>query len=200
MIKISELTPKGSNLEGTDLLEVSVSTPDGFITKSITGAEIIDAIPVPETNPRTISVNGLNLTGTANQVSASVLIPSGTLVANNTIHIRSICTKSAGTTGSQVRLYINTTNSLTGATQIATGATMSTTNYIQNFWRSFFFDGSSLYIYSAGNPLSTDLTQGPISYYTLNPANDYYLLFAIQNSTTTPDNLGHRKVIVQIYD
>ena len=151
-------------------------------------------------NPKTISANGLNLTGTANQISASVRIAGGTLVANNTIHIRSICTKSAGTTGSQVRLYINTTNSLTGATQIATGATMSTTNYIQNFWRNFYFDGSSLYLYSTGNPLSTDLTQGPISYYSLNSANDYYLLFAVQNSTASPDNLGHRKVIVQIYD
>ena len=151
-------------------------------------------------NPRIINANGLNLTGTANQVSASVRIAGGTLVANNTIHIRSIVTKSAGTTGGQVRLYINTINSLTGATQIATGTGQNSNNYIQHFWRSFFFDGSSLYIYSAGNPTSTDLTQGPITYYTLNPANDYYLLFAIQNGTTTPDNLGHRRVIVQIYD
>jgi hypothetical protein len=151
-------------------------------------------------NPRIINANGLNLTGTANQVSASVMIAGGTLVANNTIHIRSIVTKSAGVTVGQVRLYINTTNSLTGATQIATGSGMASNNYIQHFWRSFFFDGSSLYIYSAGNPITTDLTQGPLTYYTLNPANDYYLLFAIQNGTTTPDNLGHRRVIVQIYD
>ena len=77
---------------------------------------------------------------------------------------------------------------------------MASNNYIQQFWRSFFFDGSSLYLYSTGNPISTDLTQGPITYYSLNPANDYYLLFAIQNGTTTPDNLGHKRVIVQIYD
>jgi hypothetical protein len=201
MIKISELTPKGSNLEATDLLEVSVTTADGYESKSITGEEIINAIPVPSVNPRTLaSVNGLNLTGTTNQISASVLIPSGTLVTNNTIHIRSMVTKTAGTTGGQVRLYINTTNSLTGATQIATGAGMASNNYIQQFWRSFFFDGSNLYLYSTGNPLSTDLTQGPLTYYSLNSANDYYLLFAIQNGTTTPDNLGHKRVIVQIYD
>jgi hypothetical protein len=150
--------------------------------------------------PRIINANGLNLTGTANQISASVLIPSGTLVANNTIHIRSMVTKTAGTTVGQVRLYINTTNSLTGATVIATGSGMAGINYIQQFWRSFFFDGTNLFCYSPGNPLTTDLTQGPLTYYTLNPANDYYLLFAIQNGTTTPDNLGHRRVIVQIYD
>ena len=295
MIKISELTPKEAPLSVTDLLEISERTPDGFVTKSVTGLDIQQSVgkygtefgintetpthslqvesdeqciilakTTNETgggvalmdgntsdefqvgvgafanrlclrsntelfkfptsdgtsgqaivtdgsgnlsfdsvsgNPRTLaSVNGLNLTGTTNQVSASVLIPAGTLVANNTIHIRSMVTKTVGTTGGQVRLYINTTNSLTGATQIATGTGMASNNYIQHFWRSFFFDGSSLYLYSTGNPTSTDLTQGPITYYTLNPANDYYLLFAIQNGTTTPDNLGHKRVIVQIYD
>lgn len=42
-IKISELTPKGANLEATDLLEISESTADGYSSKSITGAEIITA-------------------------------------------------------------------------------------------------------------------------------------------------------------
>jgi hypothetical protein len=41
-IKISELTPKGDILEATDLLEISQDTPDGYISKSITGAEILD--------------------------------------------------------------------------------------------------------------------------------------------------------------
>jgi hypothetical protein len=171
----------------------------GTNIKTINGNSLLGSGDIT-TNPRIINANGLNLTGTTNQISASVLIPSGTLVANNTIHIRSMVMKTAGTTGGQVRLYINTTNSLTGATQIATGAGMASNNYIQQFWRSFFFDGSSLYLYSTGNPISTDLTQGPLTYYTLNPANNYYLLFAIQNSTASPDNLGHKRVIVQIYD
>jgi hypothetical protein len=171
----------------------------GTNIKTINGNSLLGSGDIT-TNPRIINANGLNLTGTTNQISASVLIPSGTLVANNTIHIRSMVMKTAGTTGGQVRLYINTTNSLTGATQIATGTGMASNNYIQQFWRSFFFDGSSLYLYSTGNPLSTDLTQGPLTYYTLNPANNYYLLFAIQNSTASPDNLGHKRVIVQIYD
>ena len=124
-IKISELTPKGANLEATDLFEVSKSTPDGFVSKSITGAEIIDAIPVPTLNPQTItSVNGTNLTGTAIQISASVLIPSGTILTNNTIYLKCLLTKTAGVTNSIPRLYINTSNSLTGATLLAAGQTM----------------------------------------------------------------------------
>ena len=40
--KISQLTPKGSDLDSTDLLEVSVQTGSGYVTRSITGQEIIN--------------------------------------------------------------------------------------------------------------------------------------------------------------
>lgn len=42
-VKISQLTPKGANLEATDLLEISEFNGSGYETKSITGQEIIDA-------------------------------------------------------------------------------------------------------------------------------------------------------------
>lgn len=44
-IKISQLTPKGANLGASDLLEISEFNGSGYTTKSITGQEIIDAIP-----------------------------------------------------------------------------------------------------------------------------------------------------------
>jgi hypothetical protein len=40
--KISQMTPKGANLAPTDLLEISEDSGSGYITKSITGQEIID--------------------------------------------------------------------------------------------------------------------------------------------------------------
>jgi hypothetical protein len=201
MIKISELTPKGSNLEATDLLEVSVTTADGYESKSITGEEIINAIPVPSVNPRTLtSVNGSNLTGTTNQISASVLIPSGTLVANNTIYIKGFLNKTAGSTSSQPRFYINTTNSLTGATFLGAGQAMGTTIYFQRFERNIFFDGTNLNGFLSGTLAANDYTSSNITLTSFNPANNYYLIFAVQNSTTTPDNLGWKRVIVQIYD
>lgn len=46
-IKISQLPAKGSNLAADDLLEVAEFTGTGYISKSITGQEIIDAIPLP---------------------------------------------------------------------------------------------------------------------------------------------------------
>jgi hypothetical protein len=42
-IKISQLTPKGANLDATDLLEISEFDGSGYVTRSITGQEIIDA-------------------------------------------------------------------------------------------------------------------------------------------------------------
>jgi hypothetical protein len=201
MIKISELTPKGSNLQNSDLLEVSVSTADGYESKSITGEEIINAIPVPETNPRTLeSVNGSNLTGTTNQISASVLIPANTLVTNNTIYIKNLLTKSAGSTTSTGRIYINTSNSLSGATLLATSAQMNGASYHQRFDRNFYFDGTNLNVFIPTTASSSDFTIGGITLVPFNPATAYYLIFAVQNSTTTPDNLGQRRVIVQIYD
>jgi hypothetical protein len=227
-IKISELIPKDAPLSTTDLLMISQSTPDGFESKSITGAEIITSAQegrqatlisgtniktvnstsllgsgniALSTNPRTLeSVNGLNLTGTTNQISASVLIPAGTLVTNNTIYIKSLLTKSAGTTASSGRIYINTSNSLSGATLLATANSMNSTNYHQRFERNIFFDGTNLNMYNSSGGASFDLGNSIITLVPFNPATAYYLIFAVQNSTTTPDNQGHKRVIVQIYD
>lgn len=200
-IKISELTPKGANLEATDLLEISQVTADGYVSKSITGAEIINAIPVPTLNPQTIaSVNGTNLTGTAIQISASVLIPAGTILTNNTIYLKCLLTKTAGVTNSIPRLYINTSNSLTGATLLAAGQTMGTSVYFQRFERNIFFDGTNLNHLTNAGSNAIDLTSGAINLTAFNPATNYYLIFAVQNSTATPDNLGWKRVIVQKYD
>lgn len=228
-IKISELTPKGANLQNSDLLEISESTADGYSSKSITGAEIITAAQeglqptlvsgtniktinstsllgsgdiAISTNPRTLSsVVGLNLTGTTNQVSASVLIPAGTMVTNNSIYVRNLLTKTAGSTTSTGRIYINTTNSLTGATLLATASlSMNGAIYFQRFERNFYFDGTNLNVYNPTNGISTDLTVGTMTLVSFNASIDNYLLFAVQNGTTTPDNLGHKRVIVQLYD
>jgi len=41
--KISQMTPKGADLEATDLIEVSTIESGSYVTKSITGQEIINA-------------------------------------------------------------------------------------------------------------------------------------------------------------
>ena len=48
--KISQMTPKGSNLAATDLIEISELVSGTYQTKSITGQEIIDAASGGGTN------------------------------------------------------------------------------------------------------------------------------------------------------
>lgn len=226
--RISQLEPKEANLANTDLLMISESTTDGYATKSITGAEIIasaqDGVQPTlvsgtniktvndtsllgsgniaiQTNPRTLaSVNGLNLTGTSTQISASVLIPAGTLVANNSIYVRNLLTKTAGSTTSSARMYVNTNNSITGATLLASAQNMTGGNYFERFERNFFFDGTNLNCFNTSTQVPHDLAISSMALVAFNPLVDNYLIFTVQNSTTTPDNLGHKRVIVQIYD
>lgn len=227
-VKISDLTPKGANLADNDLLMISQETTDAYESKSITGAEIIASAQeglqptlvsgtniktvndtsllgsgniAIQTNPRTLAnINGLNLTGTSTQISASVLIPAGTLVANNSIYVRNLLTKTAGSTTSSARMYVNTNNSITGATLLASAQNMTGGNYFERFERNFFFDGTNLNCFNTSTQVPHDLAISSMALVAFNPLVDNYLIFTVQNSTTTPDNLGHKRVIVQIYD
>jgi hypothetical protein len=172
----------------------------GTNIKTVNGNSLVGSGDVT-TNPRTLAnVNGTNLTGTANQISASVLIPANTLVTNNTIYIKGLLTKSAGSSTSTGRIYINTTNSLSGATLLATASQLNGASYHQRIDRNFYFDGTNLNMFNPTIVSSTDFTVSSITLVPFNPATAYYLIFAVQNSSTTPDNLGHRRVIVLIYD
>lgn len=199
-IRISELTPKGAVLSATDLLEISESTPDGFVSKSITGAEIIESIPVPEVNPRTLaSVNGTNVTGTTIAISASILIPANTLTTDNTIFVNSLANKTIGSGASYLRIYTNTTNSLTGANLLAISGALTTTYYGRLF-RYFYFDGTNLYVYAPNTANPIDLTQGSLTLVPFNKTVDNYILLASQNPTTASDNIGAKRSIIQIYE
>jgi hypothetical protein len=172
----------------------------GTNIKTINGTSLLGSGDLI-TNPRTLaSVNGSNLIGVTNQISASVLIPAGTISTNNTIYIKALLTKTAGSTSSTPRVYINTTNSLTGATLLGAGISMNTTVYFQRFERNIFFDGTNLNGYNSAISTGNDYASSAITLTPFNPATAYYLIFAVQNSTTTPDNLGWKRVIVQIYD
>lgn len=226
--KISQLTAKGANLDSTDLLEISEVITDGYASKYVTGAEVIASAQTGmqeelisgtniktinsnsllgsgditiQTNPSTIgTANGTAITGTTIQISASVLIPAGTLVANNTLYIKAFINKTAGTGVTTPRYYVNTSNTLTGATLLGAGGGMSTSVYFQRFERNIFFDGTNLNSFLAGTSASTDYSLSGITLTAFNPLIDNYLIFAISNGTTTPDNGNFKRVIVQKYD
>jgi len=202
-IKISELTPKGANLEAMDLLEISESTSDGYVSKSITGEEIINAIPVPTLNPEMIgSVVGSGIMGTTNQISASVLIPAGTISTNKTIYIKSFIDRTvvSGAGSTNFRFYVNTSNTLTGATFLGSGANMASTVRFQRFERNIFYDGTNLNLFLTGTSASNDYVASAISLIGFNPAVDNYLIFAVQHSTSLTDVAAWKKTNIQLYD
>ena len=229
-IKISQLTPKDAPLSDTDLFVIAQETSDDYESRSITGAEIIESAQAGlqrglisgeniktinstsllgsgdiaiETNPKMIgSVVGSGIMGTTNQISASVLIPSGTISTNKTIYIKSFIDRTvvSGAGATNFRFYFNTSNSLTGATFLGSGAGMATTVRFQRFERNIFFDGTNLNLFLTGTSASTDYSASGISLIAFNPAVDNYLIFAVQHSTSLTDVASWKKTNIQLYD
>jgi hypothetical protein len=84
--KISQMTPKGADLEATDLIEVSTIESGSYVTRSITGQELIDAIPLP---PSGLTIGTTPIaSGTIGRVlfqgTGNVLQQSGNLFWDNT--------------------------------------------------------------------------------------------------------------------
>jgi hypothetical protein len=183
-IRISELTPKGATLSETDLFEISEETPDGFVSKSITGAEIIEAIPVPEGNPRLLSFSGISGTSTTSNVITichSVLIPANTFSSNNILQVIFRMLRQSGNLGQMYgRIYFNTANTLTGATLFNTTFTMSggSSQYLGYCERHFSYDGTNLTSYS--NNAFSEYTTGAVVNVPFNATVDNYVLLTMQ--------------------
>ena len=169
MIKISELTPKGANLQNSDLLEISEVTADGYDSKSITGAEIITAAqsglqPTLVSGTNIKSINGNSLLGSGDltvgggvtlvtkktNISATgggmVLIAShdiSSYIDEGMLQVTAMYRKTLGSQAYVPRLYVNNSASLTGATLIATLGTITALNNIADNIVNFSIDSSN---------------------------------------------------------
>ena len=158
--KISQLTAKGSALADTDLVEISEDNGAGnYVTKSVTGANIKSGLQptlVSGTDIKTINGSsvlgsgdlvvvggqlvpavsntiGTTITGLTNAISDSFLLPANTFSSNCQFELQWYPSRLVGTSGTvQGLVYINSTNSLTGATLFATGGNMTTATVISN--------------------------------------------------------------------
>ena len=190
----------------TDLQSALNAKQDTLVSgtniKTVNGSSLVGSGDVT-TNPRTLaSVNGTNVSGLINLQSARVFIPAGTISTNNTIYIKSFIDRTvvSGAGATTFRFYVNTSNSLTGATLLGSGGTMLSTNRFQRFERNILFDGTNLNLFFTGTNAATDYNVSVISLIAFNPAVDNYLLFAIQHSASATDVANWRRVIVQAYD
>jgi len=225
--KISQLTAKGTALAATDLVEISEDIGGGnYATKSVTGANIKSGLQdtlVSATNIKTINSNtilgsgdlviaggqkvpavsntiGTTITGLTNAISDSFLLPANTFSSNCQIELQWYPSRIAGTgTASQGLVYINSTNSLTGATLVATGNNLSNTGVSNVTCRR------TLQIRSNVGTLMSTSTQSGSDFSTTVPTENLpfdntsgiYFLFVMNNvggATLQSRNVGYKLV------
>jgi len=135
-------------------------------------------------NPSLGIVTGINITGTlAVSKSASVLIPANSITQNTVLEVLSRAIRVSGT-GSTIYhdFYINTTDSLTGATLLGTFNPLTSTNTFGQGMRQLFIDTSvnQLSVVFSGATIGTDYVNSLTSTITFNPSNNYYIIFAVK--------------------
>ena len=84
--KISQLTPKGSALAGTDLLEVSVFNGVTYDTKSLTGANVVSGLqPTLFSGTNIKTINSTSLLGSGDIVISTGLTVGTTPITSGTV-------------------------------------------------------------------------------------------------------------------
>lgn len=101
--KISQMTPKGSNLSSTDLVEVSVLESGSYVTKSVTGQQIINSASGGSFVPYVGATQDVDLD--ANKLSARSVYIEGTNGAGH-LHLKHQSID-ATATGQSTSLYAN---------------------------------------------------------------------------------------------
>jgi len=258
-IKISQLPAKGANLASTDLVEISEFNGSGYVSKSITGQEIIDAASgggvtdvtataplsstggstpdiaitqagaaddgylstgdwnafnnkqdglISGTNIKTIngssvlgsgnltisgatyptklanSFSGIEILGQTVAISDSLYIPANTITNTNfVLQINATLYRTFSGSGGGVLgwLYLNTTNSLTGATLIGRSGQISSGQQWSGFIRNFPVKTTTAYGLGTSNQFGQDFTSNSGFTFTFNKAQNNYLIFAISS-------------------
>lgn len=188
---ITGLLPAQTDLQ-TALNAKQNTLVSGTNIKTVNGNSLVGSgnVTIAGASPYTTvgnSAGTLVNNSTANTISASILIPGNTLVATQVLQLRAQVRKIGGSGTANIRFYINTTNSLVGATQIAQGANMTGSGQMQRVARDFYITNSTLQCYLPTNPISTDVSSGAMTSIAYTLATPYYLIGAVQCSTLTED-------------
>jgi hypothetical protein len=141
-------------------------------------------------NPSLGIVTGTNVTGvTAMTKSATITIPANTISAITVLELEARAIRVATLTGTiAFQVYINTSDSLTGATLLGVFNSMTTSNWFTQGRRSLFINPTinTLICVNTGTTVATDFTStGANGSVTFNEAVTNYLIFAVQPSSST---------------
>jgi len=159
-------------------------------------------IPISSTatlNPQVVGfsvANGTTITGpglTSPRISIQITIPAGTLATNSIIEMVWMSIRLSGVGGIvQSAVYLSTSsgtlggNPTVGATLLATGANMASTNVIVKNVRDLNKQSTSGTVANAANQASSDLgLQTSVTSFTINNSSTLYLQFCVSSTGIT---------------
>jgi hypothetical protein len=147
---------------------------------------------------------GLAVTGTTSPTaSQSFFIPANTLLSSGVLRLNWGVYRSTGISTVTTRVYINTSNTIAGATLIATGAGQPTSttgagSYLNNV-RTIQKTNTTGYIFNSNLQASNDLgnTNQTRSAFTINNSTNLYLIFAVELSNSSDSAFIDRVLLEQ---
>jgi hypothetical protein len=171
-------------------LEITAATASYAVTAtSASYSTTATSASYAPSNPRLLSFTGItgsNSVSNSVTICHSVLLPANTLGTNNILQLILRTIRITNTAGQVFgRIYVNTSNSLTGATLISPAFTINGGG-AQNIGyceRNYSYNGTSLVTCVSTN--FSDYTTGTIQTTTFNRAVNQYILFTIQSNTAT---------------
>ena len=185
---------------------VNLQTPlvSGTNIKTINGSSVLgsgDLVVVGgQKVPAVSNTIGTTITGLTNAISDSFLLPANTFSSNCQFELQWYPSRIVGTSGTvQGLVYINSTNSLTGATLLATGVNITNTGVSNITCRRTVAVRSNVgTLMSTSNQASSDfsVTQ-PTENLPFDNTSGIYFLFVMNNVTNVllqSRNVGYRLV------
>lgn len=181
-------TINSNSLLGSGNISVQDTLVSGTNIKTINGTSILGSGNISAGNSLGLAT-GINVTGTTSMTkSTSVLIPANSITQTTVLEVISRAIRVSGTASTIFhQIYINTSDTLTGASLLGVFNSLTATNYISQGIRQVFIDTSvnQLTVLNSGATTPTDfLNTGANTVLTYNPANNYYIIFAVQPFNT----------------
>lgn len=149
--------------------------------------------------PKTIGLqvgNGTTITGTTSAtISATITVNANTLATNSILEFVWTTNRVSGTNSTiQSQVWVNTSNTLSGATQIATGGNLTSTQWNNKGWRDVQKLNTTAVTWLANSQIASDLSNATSAQtsLTLNNANTLYFLFACLNLSASDSSYIHK--------
>jgi len=177
--------------------KITQTITNGVTDKSPSGDAVYDYLANVTRNIISNTTTGSTITGTISQtVLFSQLIPANTFKSGGFLNIMTSRVGKIGTAGTLTQtIRINTTNTLTGATIIASNLG-STANLNQVISRRFSIEGTTLKGFSTGNAPSDMINSSvAIDTYTFDPTIDNYI-FEVGQLSNSGDSMFHSSFLL----